>query len=492
METVKRDAKTTDTYIYKRPGIQTLSQPTSNPAIGFGIYNWQGDIFSIFDGIFFKNGINRGTVDTTGGVYRFNSNLGVTPKLQLGNGVAAYNFSETFGLQQIPITGTVVTAGGFHTGTTYVIASIGTTNFTLIGAASNTVGITFIATGLGSGTGTATVNGFPATFVKGWAYLDQTTYIMTNMFSGASGPIIQGSGLNDATTWDPLNNIGPTIEPDLGVALGKQLVNVIALKQWTTEVFYDAGNATGSPLGRVAGAKSNWGCLSQDSMRDIDGVLMWLASTRTGTISIVSMENLRARTVSTKAVERLLDGIDTSVIYSFQLQIAQHKLYVITFKNANLTLVYDMAENMWSQWTDSDGNYFPFVDAAVDANQNHLLQHESNGRIYRIGEDLTNDDDLLILVDIYTPNFEAGVRRRKYLSSMEFIADQTPGSLLNVRFSDDDYQTWSQFRIVNLALRRPFLVDCGTFYSRAFHLRHRADTKFRIQAVEVQMSLGSL
>lgn len=46
-------------------------------------------------------------------------------------------------------------AGKFVVGTKYVIASIGTTNFTLIGATSNTVGINFTATGAGTGTGSA-------------------------------------------------------------------------------------------------------------------------------------------------------------------------------------------------------------------------------------------------------------------------------------------------------------------------------------------------
>ena len=48
-----------------------------------------------------------------------------------------------------------VTAGSFVTGTSYKITTVGTTNFTLIGASSNTVGIVFTATGAGSGTGTA-------------------------------------------------------------------------------------------------------------------------------------------------------------------------------------------------------------------------------------------------------------------------------------------------------------------------------------------------
>jgi hypothetical protein len=48
-----------------------------------------------------------------------------------------------------------VTAGSFVTGYSYKILSVGTTDFTLIGAASNTVGVEFTATGPGTGNGTA-------------------------------------------------------------------------------------------------------------------------------------------------------------------------------------------------------------------------------------------------------------------------------------------------------------------------------------------------
>jgi hypothetical protein len=51
-----------------------------------------------------------------------------------------------------------VNAGSFTVGGSYKIEEIGTTDFTLIGAASNTVGLTFTATGVGSGTGYATRN----------------------------------------------------------------------------------------------------------------------------------------------------------------------------------------------------------------------------------------------------------------------------------------------------------------------------------------------
>lgn len=48
-----------------------------------------------------------------------------------------------------------VTAGAFVVGATYEIMSVGTTDFTLIGATANTVGLTFTATDVGTGTGIA-------------------------------------------------------------------------------------------------------------------------------------------------------------------------------------------------------------------------------------------------------------------------------------------------------------------------------------------------
>jgi len=51
--------------------------------------------------------------------------------------------------------GAAVTAGAFVVGQAYQIISVGNTSFTAIGAESNTVGAYFVATGAGTGTGTA-------------------------------------------------------------------------------------------------------------------------------------------------------------------------------------------------------------------------------------------------------------------------------------------------------------------------------------------------
>lgn len=69
-------------------------------------------------------------------------------------GVGDGNYSGS--ISGTTLTVVAATAGTFSVGSLYTIATVGTTDFTAIGASSNTVGVVFSATGAGSGTGTAT------------------------------------------------------------------------------------------------------------------------------------------------------------------------------------------------------------------------------------------------------------------------------------------------------------------------------------------------
>ncbi|MGZ5053373.1 MAG: hypothetical protein ACXWAT_00360 [Methylobacter sp.] len=79
---------------------------------------------------------------------------------------------------------TVVTAGSFVIGSTYTIASVGTTDFTLIGATANAVGAVFTATGVGTGTGQATLNDSLITYQRYYVY----TYVTPQGEEGPPSP----------------------------------------------------------------------------------------------------------------------------------------------------------------------------------------------------------------------------------------------------------------------------------------------------------------
>lgn len=77
-----------------------------------------------------------------------------------------------------------VTAGSFTTSKEYTIASVGTTDFTLIGASANTVGVRFTATGAGSGTGTAV--DLAAAAAAGYTLDTMTSSLDSALFSGGT------------------------------------------------------------------------------------------------------------------------------------------------------------------------------------------------------------------------------------------------------------------------------------------------------------------
>jgi hypothetical protein len=100
--------------------------------------------------------------------------------------------------------GTVLfNAGSFVPGNAYEIVSVGTTDFTLIGAANNSVGTIFTATGVGSGSGTANyITDF--TLIGSSENVVGATFIATGFGTGP-GTATQGSGTVAVTSFGNIN-----------------------------------------------------------------------------------------------------------------------------------------------------------------------------------------------------------------------------------------------------------------------------------------------
>jgi hypothetical protein len=282
------------------------------------------------------------------------------------------------------------------------------------------------------------------------------------------------------------------IEPDAGMALSKQINYIIALKAWTTEVFYDAGNAAGSSLGSIAGSKQPFGCASADLVQQMNDLLIWVTQDQSNTYQVALMQNLQLKIVSTPAVERLLQGMNFNPCYSMLLKHAGHMVYVITSTGSNLTLAYDIPYDIWYIWTDHAGNFWPFASSSYIPGLRYL-QGIATGAFYAFDMDYVypNDNGVVVPVDIYTPTFDAGTSNEKTLSEIRFQVDRQPGSWLYHRNTDDDYKKWTGFRKIDLSDNLPTLTDCGTFRRRAWHFRQEANTALRIRAIDLRMAEGS-
>ena len=104
-------------------------------------------VLTVFDYVDFVTPVSVGGLVLTG-PYQLLTYAGTTYTINAGS--AATSTANT---------STNTTAGSFVVGETYKIVTVGTTDYTLIGASANTVGVIFNATGVGAGTGTAKLVG---------------------------------------------------------------------------------------------------------------------------------------------------------------------------------------------------------------------------------------------------------------------------------------------------------------------------------------------
>jgi len=406
---------------------------------------------------------------------------------------------------------------------------------------------------------------YPATTVRGIAYLDGTYYVMD-----PNGQIF-GSGLNTPTSWTALNKIVAQMEPDGGVALARLLNYIVAFGSYTTEFFFDAGNpAPGSPLSPYTSGMLNVGCASAGSIAQTNNQLFFIGVTKQRGRSVYMMTGTNPQIISTPSVERILNGDDLSSVFSFCVKISGHNFYVLTLVDSDITLACDVATGDWKEWTSltagvaktvssltydsltglvtavttgahgfSDGD--PVVVAAATQTEyngavivqyvnattftyvplsvpsvtpatgsptatgytsgafigrfyagfgNIELVQDTAGNLYTLDPDTYTDAGRPIDVHIRTALVDGGVNRKKFFHELQVIGD-SDDTLVFVRYSSDDYQTWSQYRSANLALRRASLHRLGHSRRRAYEVRHTDNTPLRLEALELTTEVGN-
>lgn len=433
---------------------------------------------------------------------------------------------------------------------THTIASI---------VAGDTFTYTVTGTPATPATGTITVYGGKTT-VPGIVFLDGYFFVMTDK------GVIHNSDLGNGTSWNALNFVTAAEEPGGGVALGKSANYLVAFKEWSTEPFYDAGNATGSPISPVRSMSTRIGCASGTSLVDVDDKLIWISQTKDKGRSVHVMQGLQQQTpVATSDVERILELDDLASVSAYGLRIAGHVLYVLTLHTSAITLVCDLTSGVWYQWTSltadtplsvtsmtrsgttvtvvtstahgrSDGDPVLFAGAGqsdyngrfnvavisstslsfqVDSSQattatgtitattyteghfaytkhvycsgRHLLLHESNGHLYEFTDEVASDALAPIDLHCRTGKVDNGNAESKRLALLEVVGHKTPNGLALVRWTDDDYTSWSTYRSVDLEQERSQLRRCGDFSRRAFELRYTGDAKVTLGALELDV-----
>jgi hypothetical protein len=392
---------------------------------------------------------------------------------------------------QVDGTATLTYAGTRATGTA-VISSGTVTSITITDAGTgynNPPTITISAPG-GAGIqalATCLLNGFPTgNIVPGTSYFDTYVFVMTE-----DGKI-WNSEPNDPTKWDALNYITAEAEPDKGVALAKHFNYLIAFGQWSTEFFYDAGNAVGSPLLPNPTFRIEFGCANGNSVVEMQQTVVWVAVGRNTGRTVLMLEGTRPVPISDVSIERILNQSSLTNVRSYSLKISGHYFYVLNLLDDDLTLVCDIKSKQWSIWTsfvDGQENILDGVFYTSYNNEAYALDND-NGVLYNISEH--NYTDLVgpIQYRIRTPLIDAQSTMRKFIGRLEVVGDKI-GATLRIRHTDDDYQNWSQYRNVDLNATRSVLYQNGNFRRRAYEFFCTDNQPLRLQALEMDLDAGT-
>jgi hypothetical protein len=209
--------------------------------------------------------------------------------------------------------------------------------------------------------------------------------------------------------------------------------------------------------------------------------------------------------ISTPFVEKILNAAflnPTSLndIWAFGLEIVGHQFYGLTLPNYNVTLVYDVKNQLWGTWSSVvagveqyfTGRYAikaPPNILVVGASFGETMQDVSTGRpMFILPTNYTDATGPLPVTSI-TPPYDWNTSNYKRINFMTQLADSINTSI-GISFSDDDYQTFSTPRQMGLNGPRNQLRNCGRSRRRIWKMFHQDNTPLRLY--ECRMDLDVL
>lgn len=353
----------------------------------------------------------------------------------------------------------------------------------------------------GGGTGaivTAVLNTFPAgPLVPGVVFLD--SYIIIATTTGR----LYSSGVNDPTTWNALDYISAESEPDNLVGIVKHLNYVLAFGQWSTDFFYDAGNPVASPLAVAQSYKNEIGCANGNSIVQFEQTVAWIGQSKSTGTGVFMLEGVSPIKVSTPYIERCLGNSNLTDVTAYAFKYNGHMFYLMTLHDLNMTLVYDVNEKTWYNWTLwAEGNsnsgspgiyaeqYFrPSFYAGTGLI--YYMLDDDDGKLYTMSDTNYTDAGAPIYYRAVTDIIDSGTTKRKFYNRVEIVGDKVPATMM-IRHTNDDYQTWSNYRQVDLSKSRPQVYQCGQARRRAWEFLCTDDAPLRLDAAEVDFNIGEM
>jgi hypothetical protein len=343
---------------------------------------------------------------------------------------------------------------------------------------------------------------------------------------------LRNSDLNSITAYTVGNTIAPNMAPDPPVAVAVRGEYVVSWGTGSREVFYNAGNPTGSPLSRVANLFRRSGTVDQRSVTTLGDDIYYVSGARFGDVSVKRLRSWEDQTVSTPQVSKILGTLSATggQIYASGFQLGGYDYLALTALTTSeevsllqlesgdflllesgdnfildgagpetaafgRMLVYNIGLNIWSEWDCSEATYIVGVGSGGTNKLLATSRVDTDGEMYTIAPasagELHTDDGVAFTMEIRTSKLDFGTPKNKTFSSIELIADTEASGSTTLEYSDDDYQTWHTLGTFDMTQKRKRIPRCGAHRgARAYRLRNSSDAPFRGEALVFEYTVG--
>ena len=324
------------------------------------------------------------------------------------------------------------------------------------------------------------------TLAGGGAHMDGYTFQMDTRGG------IWNSDLNSITSWTATGTINANIYPDKGVGCFRWKQYIIGFGAESMEFFYNAGNATGSPLTRIAHMAKRIGAVGADAITSISDNIFFCGSTPQGGLSVYQYDGEISR-ISPPELDAvlLLAGASNIKLTAYR----DFGLSFVVLKAGSTMYEYCIEEKFWFIRLSHLG-FCRFAALSTGSSQVSYAVSElvTTGKVYTINpaSRVFQDDSQTHSARMQLPAVDPGAGAFVAYEVAEVVADvESSTSNLTLVWSDDDYVTYSTGRTLDLSTNVPRTSRLGgTKKPRAFALVHSSNTPMRISELRIGVNIG--
>lgn len=428
-------------YLIKRPGFQAHITPEAG-SVGNAVYVWVGNSAKLITAF---GGTNSGIYDSTTSLGSITGVCtGITETILSGTANLAFTSSDN--------TGWFYPAAG-------ALTKISDADFP--GNAGRTLAGTF-------------------------AHMDGYAFVMD------STGRIYNSDLNSISGWTANSFITANLNPDGGVGCIKHRNHIIAFGTQSYEVFYNAGNAAGSPLARRDEASRTIGLINKDSLVALEDTVAFVGTADRGGLAVYILDGFDTKRISTPEIEsQLILTSLTNIKATANKIMGRTFIYVVC---GSTTYVYCVEENLWHEVSSQTPLWNRMAGVASGSSYVTYAVSTSStgGKVYILNPAnfVFQDDGYTYTASFQTSLIDFGDTHKKTLEEVVVVGDTTTStSTLSLSFSTDDYVTFGGTRTVDLSENRPRFTKGPTFRRLSIKGSHSSNTSMRLQSLDVRVRL---